>query len=118
MQSIPLERPSTRQESLKNPPLLFWIAKSHGSKQRKKSKERFARVSYESDLVADWRGARDLLNDAGAVADVVREVRLVRMFRAADAIDAGLGTLWLETGTYKGAPEIIGRILDRERLLH
>jgi DNA helicase-2/ATP-dependent DNA helicase PcrA len=80
-------------------------------------RERFACLVCEGDPVSDWRRARDLLNEVGGVEDVVREVRLVRMFRATDAIGMGLGTLWLELGSYEGAADLIRRILDRERLL-
>lgn len=86
-------------------------------KSAQEIKQRFAKMLCEGDAVSDWRRARDLLNEVGSVTDIVREVRLVRMFRATDAIGDGLGTLWLEVGAYKGAADLIGRILDRERLL-
>lgn len=87
------------------------------TKSAKEIKQRFGKLVCDGDPVLDWRRSRDLLGEAGGVADIVREVRLVRMFRATDAIGEGLGTLWLEVGAYKGAADLIRRILDRERLL-
>lgn len=69
------------------------------------------------EVVADWRAALQMLQHIPALDDLYRETRLVRLFRATDALATGLHQRWLESGTYKGASETVRRILEQERLL-
>lgn len=72
---------------------------------------------FAGDPVDDWRKARRVLQEIGALNELFREARLVRMFRATDALGTGLSELWLSQGDYAGASDLVKRILDRERLL-
>lgn len=74
-------------------------------------------LAFSGDPVADWRLARRVLQENKALAEVFREARMVRMFRATDALGNGLSTLWLASSNYGGAADLVKRVLDRERLL-
>ena len=54
-----------------------------------------AGVALVGDPVADWKAARRVLQDIAALNELFREVRLVRLFRATDALASGLGERWL-----------------------
>lgn len=69
------------------------------------------------DPVADWKAARRVLQDIPALAELFREVRLVRLFRATDALASGLGERWLTSGRYVGVSDLVKRILEQERLV-
>jgi DNA helicase-2/ATP-dependent DNA helicase PcrA len=69
------------------------------------------------DPVPDWREARRLLHDIDALKELYREVRLVRLFRATDALASGLAERWLGSGSYGGASDLVKRILDQEKLI-
>ena len=73
--------------------------------------------TYTGDPVRDWKAARQPLIDSSALEDIARDVRLVRLFRATDALGQGLSERWLTTGGYAGAASLVKRTLDRERLL-
>lgn len=72
---------------------------------------------FVGDPVDDWRKARRVLQEIKALNELFREARMVRMFRATDALGSGLSELWLSHGNYAGASDLVKRILDRERLL-
>ncbi|MBI3090064.1 MAG: ATP-dependent helicase [Candidatus Tectomicrobia bacterium] len=74
-------------------------------------------LTYVGSPVTDWLRARRILNDIASLNELFREARLVRLFRATDALATGLSDLWLSQGTYAGAADLVKRILDRERLL-
>jgi DNA helicase II / ATP-dependent DNA helicase PcrA len=76
-----------------------------------------AGVKQVGDPVVDWRVARRLLQDIGALNELFRHVRLVRLFRATDALASGLAELWLSSGTYAGATKLVKSILEQERLI-
>lgn len=67
--------------------------------------------------VKDWVKARELLNAHADLQELQREARMVKLFRASDALASGLGSLWLEKGSYRGAADLVKRTLDRERLM-
>lgn len=69
------------------------------------------------DPVADWKAARNILQDIPALGELVREVRLVRLFRATDALASGLAERWLASSSYAGASDLVRRILEQERLV-
>jgi DNA helicase-2/ATP-dependent DNA helicase PcrA len=68
------------------------------------------------DPVADWRRVRALFQNHGDLKDLFGQVRIVRLFRATDALAMALGALWAERGTYAGAAQGVRRVLDQERL--
>jgi DNA helicase-2/ATP-dependent DNA helicase PcrA len=74
-------------------------------------------LDFTGDPVADWRRARKLLHDIGALNEVFREARMVRLFRATDALGLGLADLWLNTGHYGGAVSLVTNTLEYERLI-
>jgi DNA helicase-2/ATP-dependent DNA helicase PcrA len=67
--------------------------------------------------VADWKTSRKLLQDVPALNELFREVRFVRLFRATDALAAGLAERWLRSANYAGASDQVRRILEQERLV-
>ena len=74
-------------------------------------------VTLIGEPVADWKVARRLLQDIPALGELFREVRLVRFFRATDALASGLGERWLASSSYAGASDLVKRILEQERLV-
>jgi DNA helicase-2/ATP-dependent DNA helicase PcrA len=76
-----------------------------------------AGVVLVGDPVADWRSARAILANVPVLADVLRQVRLVRLFRATDTLGQGLADMWVNTGCYKGASVFVKKTLDQERLI-
>jgi DNA helicase-2/ATP-dependent DNA helicase PcrA len=74
-------------------------------------------LRFTGDPVSDWRRARHLLQEIKALNDLFNQARLVRLFRATDALGAGLVALWLAHGNYMGASGLVRRILERERLI-
>lgn len=76
-----------------------------------------AGIAFVGDPVADWKGARQLLQGIPALDELFREVRLVRLFRATDALASGLGDRWLASSSYMGASDLVKRILEQERLI-
>jgi DNA helicase-2/ATP-dependent DNA helicase PcrA len=76
-----------------------------------------AGLAQVGDPVVDWREARRLLNTIPPLEELFREARLVRLFRATDALAAGLAKRWLDNASYVGASRIVKRVLDHERLI-
>ena len=76
-----------------------------------------AGIKLIGEPVADWRAARRLFQDISALNELFREVRLVRLFRATDALASGLGERWLASSSYAGASDLVRRILEQERLI-
>lgn len=71
---------------------------------------------FVGDPLRDWRSARDLVGQVTDLDDVVKAVRLVRLFRATDALATGLSELWLGNGSYSGAAALVRRVLAQEQL--
>jgi DNA helicase II / ATP-dependent DNA helicase PcrA len=78
---------------------------------------REAGVTFRGEPIADWLLAREIVAGDSALSDVFRAVKMVRLFHASDALASSLAGLWLESGAYRDAAIVIGRALDRERLL-
>jgi DNA helicase-2/ATP-dependent DNA helicase PcrA len=76
-----------------------------------------ARVALTGDPVGDWKAARAALQAIGALAELYREVRLVKLFRATDALASALAERWSTSGSYLGASQQVKRILDQEKLV-
>lgn len=76
-----------------------------------------AGIDLVGEPVADWKAARWVLHDLPALNELFREARLVRLFRATDALASGLGERWLALSSYAGASELVKRILEQERLV-
>jgi len=74
-------------------------------------------IGLVGEPVADWKAARRLLQDILALNELFREVRLVRLFRATDALASGLGRRWLASSSYAGASDLVRRTLEQERLV-
>ncbi len=73
--------------------------------------------SLTGDPVADWKIACRIIEAISALSDLSREIRLVRLFRATDALASGLAQRWLDSGTYANASDLVQRTLDVERFL-
>ena len=76
-----------------------------------------AGIELVGDPVADWRSAVRVMGQVPALAEIQRQVRLVRLFRATDALGQGLADSWVATGGYLGAPVLVKKVLDQERLI-
>lgn len=74
-------------------------------------------VVLVGDPVADWRVARTVLAGIPVLADILQQVRLVRLFRATDALGQGLADMWVGSGSYRGASVFVKKTLDQERLI-
>jgi len=74
-------------------------------------------LEFKGDPIADWRTARGLLQKTSHLEELYRQSRLVRLFRATDAIGGGLADLWLANGNYEGATQLVSRTLEHERLI-
>ena len=57
-----------------------------------------------------------MLGQTPALVEILRQVRLVRLFRATDALGQGLADLGA-TGGYAGATVLVKKVLDQERLI-
>jgi len=98
------------------------VAVSTGGKLRtKKAKEVCAAVEsgvhLVGDPVADWRAASRVLAQTPALVEIRRQVRLVRLFRATDALGQGLADSWVASGGYTGTTVLVKKVLDQERLI-
>jgi DNA helicase-2/ATP-dependent DNA helicase PcrA len=98
------------------------VAVSTGGKLKtKKAKEIVAAVeagvALVGDPVEDWRAASRVLRQTPALVEIQRQVRLVRLFRATDALGQGLAESWVATGGYAGATVLVKKVLDQERLI-
>src|SRR5450755_580593 len=69
------------------------------------------------DPVEDWKNARKVLEQIKDFSDLFRDVRMVRLFGARDTLAAGLASLWLSSGRYTDAANLVKRILDQEKLV-
>lgn len=74
-------------------------------------------IEFVGDPVRDWKTARTLLNDISYLRELFREARMVRLFRATDAVGAGLADLWIQSGHYGGARTHVSETLENERLV-
>jgi DNA helicase-2/ATP-dependent DNA helicase PcrA len=57
------------------------------------------------------------LQDIPALSELFREVRLVRRFKATDALASGLSDRWLASSSCAGASDLVRRTLEQERLI-
>jgi DNA helicase II / ATP-dependent DNA helicase PcrA len=69
------------------------------------------------DPINDWRVTRALFQSHKDLKEIFAQVRMVRLFRASDAIATVLSTLWFNKLTYVGASVSVRRVLDQERLI-
>ena len=76
-----------------------------------------AGVKLVGDPVVDWRMASRVLAQTPALVEIQRQARLVRLFRATDALGQGLAESWVTTGGYAGATVLVKKMLDQERLI-
>ena len=73
--------------------------------------------ALSGDPIADWRLVRSLFTNHNDLGEVFRQVRMVRLFRATDAMAAALSALWIRRSNYRGAAQSVRRVLDQERLV-
>jgi DNA helicase II / ATP-dependent DNA helicase PcrA len=98
------------------------MAVSTGGKLKTKKAKEVANaaaigVSLVGDPAEDWRAASQVLAQTPALFEIQRQVRLVRLFRATDALGQGLAESWVATGGYAGATVLVKKVLDQERLI-
>ena len=74
-------------------------------------------IELVGDPVVDWRTALRTMGKVSALDEIHRQVRLVRLFRATDALGQGLADTWIANGAYAGATILVKKILDQERLI-
>ncbi len=68
------------------------------------------------DPVEDWKTARAILAGPEPLDAIYGAARLVRLFRATDALAEGLRRRWVEDGSYSGTADLVRRLLDRDRI--
>lgn len=74
-------------------------------------------VLMKGDPVHDWRVCLAVLDGVAGLQEIAKQVRMVRLFRATDALGQGLANLWLSAGNYQTATVLVKRVLDQERLI-
>lgn len=74
-------------------------------------------IELVGDPVVDWRAALRTMAKIAALTEIQRQVRLVRLFRATDALGQGLADSWVANGAYAGATIVVKKVLDQERLI-
>jgi DNA helicase-2/ATP-dependent DNA helicase PcrA len=74
-------------------------------------------IKFVGDPVKDWVKGRLILKNIKALNELFREAKMMRLFRATDALGSNLANKWVVQGNYAGAVNMVKRILDRERLL-
>lgn len=74
-------------------------------------------IELVGDPVVDWRTALRTMSKIAALTEIQRQVRLVRLFRATDALGQGLADSWVANGAYAGATILVKKVLDQERLI-
>lgn len=74
-------------------------------------------VVMNGDPVQDWRTCLSTLSGIAGLEEIVKQIRMIRLFRATDALGQGLSDLWLSSGNYKSATVLVKRVLDQERLI-
>jgi DNA helicase-2/ATP-dependent DNA helicase PcrA len=74
-------------------------------------------IAMAGDPVGDWKRARTVLEQIKDLNDLYRDVRMVRLFGARDALATGLASVWLSSGSYADAATLVKKTLDQERLI-
>jgi len=69
------------------------------------------------DPVADWKAVRSAFQVHDDLKAIFQDARMVRLFRASDALATALAGRWMERATYEGAARIMRNVLDQERLI-
>ena len=113
----PSDAAATERRKMREAADAVRVGKRPANKAGKALVDAASSLSLSGDVVEDWKTARQVLADAGTLSEVFREAKLVRLFRATDAIGEGLGTLWLARGNYLGASELVKRVLDGQRMI-
>lgn len=76
-----------------------------------------AGIAFTGSPVEDWKRAQAVLDGADQLAEVQRDSRFVRLFRASGEIGPQLAEQWSRSGTYGQAREIVRRAIDRATLV-
>jgi len=74
-------------------------------------------IQITGDPVQDWKRARAVLEEIEDLNEIYRDARMVRLLGARDALATMLSSLWLSSGSYRGAAKTVKRTLDQERLI-
>jgi DNA helicase-2/ATP-dependent DNA helicase PcrA len=74
-------------------------------------------VTMTGEPVQDWRACLAVLDRVGGLEEIANQIRMVRLFRATDALGKGLADLWLSGGSYRTATVLVKKVLDQERLV-
>jgi DNA helicase-2/ATP-dependent DNA helicase PcrA len=68
------------------------------------------------DPIKDWKFVRSAFEAHTDLKAIFQDVRMVRLFRASDALATALATRWMDRATYEGAARIIRKVLEQEKL--
>lgn len=74
-------------------------------------------IEFIGNPIEDWRQALHIIQNINSLHDLLQDARMVKLFRATDALAAGLSNLWLKSGYYYLASNLVKRILDQQRLI-
>lgn len=116
------EKPTAAAENAENKYIKATEALREGKTMRSKAPKELLEaaksgLSLQGNAVSDWKEARKILDNIDDFSEIAKQARMVRLFRATDVLASGLSTLWLDNGSYKGAPTTVKSILDQERLI-
>lgn len=67
--------------------------------------------------VADWKLVRAAFSSHADIKGIFQDARMVRLYRASDALSASLSNIWMSQANYVGAARILKGVLDQERLM-
>lgn len=74
-------------------------------------------IALIGDPVADWKVIRGAFSCHADLNGIFQDARMVRLFRASDALAASLSNLWISKANYVGAARSLKGVLDAERLM-
>lgn len=76
-----------------------------------------ANSALTGDPVRDWKAVRAAFQAHDDLKAIFQDARMVRLFRASDALATALAARWMDRVTYEGAARIIRTVLEQERLI-
>lgn len=73
-------------------------------------------IQLTGDPIVDWQAARGNLTGTADLAELFAKARLLRLFKATDALAQGLTTAWDGQQSYVDAAAVVRRVLAIETL--
>ena len=77
----------------------------------------FDAATLIGEPVADWKLVRAAFSSHAGLRGIFQDARMVRLYRASDALSSSLSNLWVSQANYVGAARVLKAVLDQERLM-